>query len=138
SPSRTAAPSSAPIRARAARASVTSLASSGDTSMGTSVASGIRVLPLLFGGSVVGLVLVGPPDQDGVDPVPAAGGALGDQQQAAELGAGAGDRHAAERLGEQAGDRLDLVGRQLDPEDLAEILDRQAAGDPDGAVGQLL
>src|SRR5690348_9276369 len=71
SPSRTAAPSEAPVRARAARASVTSFWSS-------AVNSGIGGLSLL----VVGGLGVGgfdPPHENGIDPVPPAGGPLGGQ-----------------------------------------------------------
>src|SRR4051812_4429231 len=122
SPSRTAAPSIAPTRARAARASVTSLASSGF------ISSGIGGLPLVSWAGQ--LPRADARDQHRVDPVAPACGALGLQPKPTDRGHRTGDRHPAERLGEQAGHGLDLVVRQLHREDLAEILDRQSRCPP--------
>src|SRR5918992_532504 len=114
--SRTAAPSAAPVRARADRASVTIFASSG------SPWSGIAFLPLV---GVFRRVLVRSRPLDGldqhrVDPHPPAGvlAALGQQPQARHLGLRPRQRHAAELLGEQPTDRVD-VGRG---QHLAEII----------------
>src|SRR5690606_32331375 len=141
SESRTAAPSTAPIRARAARASVTSFASSSSSCTVSASASGIRSLPLLVARSTRRL-----PDplvpvtayQDRLDPVAPAGGAFGHQPQSSYRSGRARDRHPAQRLREQPGHRVHLLGRQLHVKQLAQILDRQAGGDPDRAVLQPL
>src|SRR5690606_13774414 len=141
SESRTAAPSTAPIRARAARASVTSFASSWSSCSVSTFASGIRSLPLLLARSTRLLlepVVLGAADQYRLDPVTPAGGAFGHQPQPPHRSGRARDRHAAQRLREQPGDRVHLLGRQLHLEQLAQVLDRQPAGDPHRAVLQPL
>src|SRR3954469_8416028 len=123
--SRTAAPSTAPTRARALRARVTSFWSSplrSPAATGTADpvmvdGSGIGVLSFLCFGTgglvragavavavvlAVVLLRLGPAHQHRIDPVAAAGGALGDQVQAADVVARARDRHPAQRLREQA------------------------------------
>src|SRR5262245_55375485 len=99
SPSRTAAPSSAPVRARAARASVTNFASSADSSAGaagrSALASGIGRLPLLLRHRL-GVGGLNRSHEDRVDAVATAGRTLRGQQQTIDGGVRARDRYAAE------------------------------------------
>src|SRR5690349_13916272 len=121
--SRTAAPSAAPVRARVARASVTSLASSG------------------LSGSVIFLLLGSsgrhPGDPDRTDPVAPAGRALRLEPQPERLDVRAADRHAAEVLGHEAADAVDLLVLDPEVEELAEVVDREPRGDA-YAVPELL
>src|SRR5262249_27258150 len=123
-PSRTAAPSTAPMRPLAALASVTSLASSAASGpFGCPVSSGTGGLPLLVSVRDHRSLVVGDPaHQYRIDPVSAPGRTLGDQPQPGHVGAGARDRHPAQGLREQAGHGLHLVGRQLGLEQLAQVL----------------
>src|ERR1700716_342069 len=64
--------------------------------------------------------------------------ALGEHSQALDVGLGSGQGDAAELLGEQAADGFDVVVVELDVEEFAEVLDRQAGADPDRAVVEVL
>src|SRR6478735_4501265 len=120
SESRTAAPSAALVRARVARARVTSFLSSADSSLI----------------AVVFLVLLGGDarDEHGADAVAAAGGGLGLEAQAVRLDHRARDRDPAEVLGHQAADAVDVLLLDVEAEELVEVVDRVAGGHPDDAV----
>src|SRR5687767_1392555 len=97
--SRTAAPSGAPVRARVALASVTSLASSGSSSATLGTPFPIRVV----GRHPADLTRAGTSYHDGGDPhsTPAVLAALGEHGEARDLGLGTGQGNPAKALGEQ-------------------------------------
>src|SRR3546814_7848395 len=74
-------------------------------------------------------------DQQRGDPVATASGLLGDEPEPVHLHRRAGDRHPAELLGQQATDAVHvLLDEDQAREELVEVVDRIARGDPDGAV----
>src|SRR6478735_11805482 len=116
SESRTAAPSAAPVRARVARARVTSFLSSADSSL-------IAVVFLVLGGDAC--------DEHGADAVAAAGRSLGLEAQVVGLDHGARDRDPAQVLGHQAADAVDVLLLHVEAEELVEVVDRVARRHPD-------
>ena len=76
--------------------------------------------------------------QHGADLVAAAGGVLGGEAQAVRLDRGARDRDQPEVLGHQAADAVDVLLLDVEAEQLVEVVDRVARGDPGRAVVELL
>src|SRR4051795_10193491 len=147
--SRTAAPSTARVRAIVARASVTSFWSSAERAVmpttlarargrrARSTGPGRDNRALLSARVGLGLVAGEPADQHALDLVATSGRRLGDEAEPVGLDVGPGDRHPAEELGHQPADGVDVVVLDFDPDQLVEVVDRVARRHSEGPVGQL-
>src|SRR5690242_3295479 len=113
--SRIAAPSAAPVRARAERASVTSLASSASSSMTSTLAS----------------------DADRADLIATTLRALGGKGQSLQLDGGARDRHSTESRSQQPANRFDVFEVEGDAVHLLDVVDRQPDAHPHRRVVEL-
>src|SRR5581483_287685 len=128
--SRTAAPSAAPVRARAARASVTSLASSASSSTTVEPTRCVecdvsRLTTPVESRQTSHSTVGGALDEHRADLVAAARRPFRHEREALQRHGGARDRHPAERRGEQATDGLDVLELEPDAEELLDVVDRQ-------------
>src|SRR6185437_10867234 len=90
----------------------------------------------MTGVSVFFLSLRGDPlDEHRAEPVAPPGQVLRGQVQARHGGLGARDGHTAQFVPEQAADRFHVFRIDRDAEELFEVGDREAGGDPGGAGG---
>src|SRR5437868_7308223 len=110
--SRIAAPSRAPLRARAERASVTSLVSSASSSTAATL----------------------PTDENRADLVAATLHAFRRERQTLQRDRGARDGYAAERRRKETANRLDILEVERDAVHVFDVIDGQPDTDPDGAV----